>query len=163
MGSLCCCCLDQDESQVPLLSEHPRSRYETVQEIRGAPIGKKWYHGGILDEEAQYRLKRVAEDNGDFLVYDAPRRHGEYVLLVFYNGKCHRWKIGRRRDGSYFLGVDGAGVRSYQSVRELVKRHRGLRAKPLKFEHGGTVRLNNYAYVPENAGKAKYGGYDVEA
>lgn len=161
MGSVCCC-QEQDQSQMaPLLRE--RARYETVQEIRGAPIGKKWYHGGILDEEAQYRLKRVAEENGDFLVYDAPRRHGEYVLLVFFNGRCHRWKIGRRRDGSYVLGKDGPGVKSYQSVRELVKRHRGLRAKPLKFEHGGTVRLNNYAYVPENSGKAKFTGYDVEA
>ena len=122
-----------------------------MQEVEGAPIGKKWYHGGISDEEAEYRLKSVAEGNGDYLVYDGGRR-GEYVLLVYYEGRCHRWKISRRRhDGRYIVGRDGPGVESYESVRVLVKHHRGLiNSKPLKLEHGGSVKLANYAFVPEN-------------
>ena len=153
MGSLCSCLSSDggtDESQAPLLGGSTKS-YEHVQEVEGAPIGKKWYHGGISDEEAEYRLKSVAEGNGDYLVYDGGRR-GEYVLLVYYEGRCHRWKISRRRrDGRYIVGRDGPGVESYESVRVLVKHHRGLiNSKPLKLEHGGSVKLANYAFVPEN-------------
>jgi hypothetical protein len=127
-----------------------------VQEVEGAPIGKKWYHGGISDDEAEFRLKSVAENNGDYLVYDSSRR-GEYILLVFYDRKCLRWKISRRRDGRYIVGRDVPGVESYESVRMLIKHHRGLiNSKPLKLEHGGTVKLANYAFVPENDGSSTW-------
>ena len=136
----------------------PRRRtFESVEEVEGAPIGKRWYHGGITDDEAEYRLKSVARGNGDYLVYDAGRNRGEYVLLVFYEGRCLRWTIRRRRDGRYIVGLDGPDVESYESVRQLVKHHRGLiNSKPLKLEHGGTVKLANYAYVPENDASSKW-------
>ena len=156
MGSLCSCLSDNPEERAPLISS--RRHFESVAEVEGAPIGKKWYHGGIDDDEAEYRLKSVAQENGDFLVYDVKYRRGtEYVLLVFYEGKCHRWRILRRRDGSYILGRDRPGVESYKTVRQLVKHHRGLiNSKPLKLENGGSVKLTNYAFVPENAGNSKW-------
>ena len=161
MGCLNCCPEGEaDASPSPISPLLPsRKPYESVEEIEGAPIGKKWYHGGIPDEEAEYRLKSVAEDNGNFLIYNSPRKKGEYVLLVFFDGKCHRWRIARRRDGTYVVGRDGPGVKSYPSVRALVKGHRGLRAKPLQLEHGGSVKLTNYAFVPENTGSSRWRGY----
>lgn len=169
MGGICSCCFEDGEGSgdngvlKPLLQSVGQSRsFEAVQEVKGAPIGKKWYHGGISDDEAEFRLKSVARDNGDYLVYDSNQlvgRRGEYVLLVFFEGKCHRWKISRRRDGMYVLGKDGPGVKSYESVRELIKHHRGLvNSKPLKLEYGGTVKLANYAYVPENTGRSRWNG-----
>lgn len=155
MGCVCGC-LQQCFGEEPEGDEgasllQSRRQYESVAEVEGAPIGKKWYHGGIPDEEAEYRLKSVARGNGDYLVYDASHRRGEYVLLVFYEGRCHRWKISRRRDGRYIVGRDGPGVESYEDVRQLIKHHRGIvNSKPLKLEHGGTVKLANYAYVPDN-------------
>ena len=158
MGSLCSCLNDSEgEDRGPLMQSFPRRNFESVEEVEGAPIGKKWYHGGISDEEAEYRLKSVARGNGDYLVYDSGRRRGEYILLVYYDGKCHRWKITRRRDGRYVVGGDGPGVESYESVRQLVKHHRGLiNSKPLKLEHGGTIKLADYAYVPENDGSSRW-------
>ena len=55
MGSLCSCLCNEssnEEETVPIL--RPRT-FETVREVEGAPIGKKWYHGGIDDNEAEYR------------------------------------------------------------------------------------------------------------
>ena len=147
MGSLCCCLEEhQTRAREPLASAYPRASYEMAQEKQGAPIGEKWYHGGIVDEQAKHHLKGSAKVNGDFLVYDAPNQHGKYILLVFYNGDCHQWRISRKRDFSYFLDKDGFEVEpeSYQSVRELIKRHRGLTGKPLMFEGGVKVKLNNY-------------------
>ena len=158
MGCLCSCLNDDTEgggARAPLV---PRFRkFESVEEVEGAPIGKKWYHGGISDYEAELRLKSVAQGNGDYLVYDAAYPRGEYILLVYFAGKCHRWKITRRRDGRYVVGRDGPGVESYESVRQLIKHHRGLiNSKPLKLEHGGTIKLANYAYVPENEGSSRW-------
>ena len=159
MGCLCSCLQDDSEGddRAPLLnSVVPRRNFQSVQEVEGAPIGKKWYHGGISDDEAEFRLKSVAETNGDYLVYDSSRR-GEYILLVFYDRRCLRWRISRRRDGRYIVGRDVPGVESYESVRMLIKHHRGLmNSKPLKLEHGGTVKLANYAFVPENEGSSKW-------
>lgn len=156
MGCLCSCLKDDDDRAPLLESVIPPRNFQSVQEVEGAPIGKKWYHGGISDDEAEYRLKSVAEGNGDYLVYDSSRR-GEYILLVYYERKCLRWKISRRRDGRYIIGRDGPGVQSYESVRMLIKHHRGLvNSKPLKLEHGGTVKLANYAFVPENEGSTKW-------
>ena len=157
---LLCCYLKNDSDggdRTPILPRVvPQRNFQSVREVKGAPIGKKWYHGGISDDEAEYRLKSVAEGNGDYLVYDSNRR-GEYILLVFYDRKCLRWKISRRRDGRYIVGRDEPGVESYENVRMLIKRHRGLiNSKPLKLESGGTVKLSNYAFVPENDGKRRY-------
>lgn len=156
MGSLCSYCFGDDterEERGSLLQS--RRSFESVAEVEGAPVEKKWYHGGISDDEAEYRLKSAAQGNGDYLVYDGNR--GEYVLLVFYEGRLHRWQIRRRRDGRYIVGTDGPGVESYESVRQLIKHHRGImNSKPLKLERGGTVKLANYAYVPEKGASSKW-------
>jgi len=160
MGTLFSCLKDDSDGngRTALLTGVVSQRnFQSVEEIEGAPIGKKWYHGGISDGEAEYRLRSVAGGNGDYLVYDGKRRGSEYILLVFYEGKCLRWRISRRRDGRYILGRDRPGVESYESVRMLIKHHRGLiNSKPLKMERGGTVKLANYAFVPENDSSTKW-------
>ena len=157
MGSVFSCLNDSSgqSERNPFLESVgvPQRNFQSVEEVEGAPIGKKWYHGRISDDEAEYRLKSVAKRDGDYLVYDSDRR-GEYILLVFYERKCLRWKISRKRDGRYIVGRDRPGVESYESVRMLIKHHRGLmNSKPLKLEHGGSVKLADYAYVPENNSK----------
>lgn len=96
------------------------------------------FHGNIEDSVAEQRLKSAAEQDGDYLVYDLYTRagpvHGNYILLVYCGRNLYRWKISRRQDERYVLGEldEIAGmVKSYASVRELIKAHRGLTGKPL--------------------------------
>ena len=131
-------------------SSRPRhSRpFEKVVDETGAPTDKRWYHGGITDAQADYRLRSVTTKDGTYLVYDNPTARGEYVLVVSVGGKLHRWRIIRRSsDNKFVLGKDSPGARAHESVRKLIKYHRGLNGKPIMLEHGGRVILNDYAYV----------------
>lgn len=159
----CCCCEPEDSEHLPLLRSQDELRrndgfpsiksshgYEHVEDIEGAPTGKKWYHGGITYREAEYRLRSssLSVDDGTYLVYDNPMKRGEYVLLVYCKGRFYKWKIIRRpSDGMYVLGENRPGVKTYKSVSKLIKHHRGVTGKPIKLEHGGTVKLNDYVYV----------------
>ena len=126
------------------------SGYERVGDVVGAPIDRKWYHGGINLREAEYRMRscdpKIRRD-GTYLVYDNPRRRGEYVLLVYHKNELRRWKIIRReRDGKYVLGEDSPGAVAHTSVRKLIEYHRGITGKPIKLEHGGSLKLSDYVY-----------------
>ena len=164
LWNCCCyCCDEEDPEYLPLLRSQEDFRrsdkshsikssrgYERVEEFPGAPTEKKWYHGGISHREAEYRLRSSSPsvEDGTYLVYDNPMKRGEYVLLVYNKGSFYKWKIIRRpSDGQYVLGEDGPGVKTYESVRELIKHHRGVTGKHIKLEHGGTVRLRDYVYV----------------
>lgn len=164
MSLLCCCSRDpEDPEHLPLLRSQEEFRrsdgshsikssrgYEKVEEVEGAPTNKKWYHGGISHREAEYRLRRSSPpvEDGMYLVYDNPAKRHEYVLLVYSQGSFYKWRIIRRRsDGQYVLGEDGPGVKTYKSVSKLIKHHRGMTGKPMKLEHGGTVKLTDYVYV----------------
>ena len=133
-------------------THHIRSSrgYERVEEFPGAPTEKKWYHGGISHREAEYRLRvsSPSVEDGTYLVYDCPEKKNEYVLLVYSQGRFHKWRIIRRQsDGQYVLGEDGPGVKTYSSVSRLIKHHRGVTGKHVKLEHGGSVKLTDYVYV----------------
>ena len=128
---------------------------EKVYIYEGAPLDRRWYHGGINSRVAEQRLKSAAYgdgaacDNGVYLVYDDPRTRGNYILLAMYERKCVRWNIVRRADGTYILGMDGPGVVSHSSVRKLIEYHRGLNGRPIKVQQGGTLKLRrDYAMVP---------------
>ena len=90
----------------------------------------------------------AAKEDGNYLVYDfydenGPS-HGNYILLVFCGGKLYLWKISRRQqDGRVILGEDNTEtVKSYASVRELIKAHRGITGKPLaRLADGQLVKL----------------------
>lgn len=129
----------------PTLRYH--SQFECTVDVAGAPTDKKWYHGGITEDEAINRL-RMAHENGTYLVYDNPSRRGEYILLVYSDSELHRWRIIRRKDGMYVLGDDVPGARTHDSVAKLIKYHRGLTGKPIMFAEGGRVTLGDYAYMP---------------
>ena len=173
MGSCCCTCSeDQEEEQRPLTGTFSTStmydrdkalKFEHVQaDIHGAPTNKKWYHGGITDEEARIRLRSVtggedtenvdnwSEYTGVYLVYDNHGRQDEYTLLVYYRGDLCKWMISRRKsDGQYILGKDGPNVSGHKSVRNLIHYHRGATGKAIKLQHGGTVTLKkSYPYQP---------------
>lgn len=110
---------------------------------------KKWYHGRISDEEADFRLKVGADGHdGSYLVYDNPRKRGDYVLLVVHEQRLFRWKISKRKtDSKYILGMDGSGVIGHDTVKDLIHHHRGVRGKPIKLEDGGVLTLSKeYVY-----------------
>ena len=117
--------------------------------VEGEPTNKKWYHGRISDRQADSRLLRVAGNvNGAYLVY---KRTDGLTLLVHYRRNVHRWKISRRsRDDKYILGRDGrdgAYVKGFDTVSQLIKYHRGIKGVPLILEHGGSVKLSKeYVY-----------------
>ena len=147
MGAALCCYnhnLNDGRSIVP---RRRTRQFESVPEIVGAPVGKLWYHCSITESEAKARLEKVAVRNGNYLVYDFPTVRGNYVLLVFYEGTTHQWKISRRQDGRYILGeyLQDQGLQmdqtSYDSVKQLIKAHRGLSGKPLRLDNGETVTL----------------------
>ena len=147
-----CSCFSGQEEEIesrPFLDSSSPQAFENVEDIPSAPTDKKWYHGGITDSQANFRLRSVAGEgrNGTYLVYDNPSRRGEYVLLVYKNGELHRWRIIRRKDNKYVLGEDTPDARAHDTVRKLIKYHRGINGKPILLEHGGRVTLGDYAYV----------------
>ena len=148
-----CCCFDgsgeRDERQPLFQQDHPGpADVEKVVDDVGAPTDKKWYHGGITDAQADFRLRSVTQKDGTYLVYDNPAARGEYILLVTVNRQQHRWRIVKRRsDDMFVLGEAAPGARGHESVRKLIKYHRGVTGKPIMLEHGGRVVLGDYAYV----------------
>ena len=116
--------------------------------IFGVPTDKKWYHGSITDAQAEYRLRSVPQKDGTYLMYDNPAARGEYILLVTVNRQQHRWRIVKRgSDGMFVLGEATPGALGHESVRKLIKYHRGVTGKPIMLKHGGRVVLGDYAYV----------------
>ncbi len=158
------CCGDDAETQPLFPSPPPESRrtsgrrtlvhdrVEHVSDVAGAPVDKKWYHGAITDEQASNRLIQVRPppENGTYLVYDDPKHAGQYILVVYKEQEVHRWGIRRRRDGMYILGDDCPGAIAHETVRKLIKYHRGVNGKPIKLVGGGVVRLTkSYVYIDD--------------
>lgn len=112
--------------------------------------GKKWYHGGISNNTADARLDKAASgNNGSYLVYDNPnkKRNAPFLLLIYFREGHIRLTISEI-NGKYFLG-DEVGEK-YQTVRELIKYHRGIRGQPIKLSGGQLVTLSK-SYVQQNS------------
>ena len=142
------CCISSDSESDSVTNRLGRD-INTTPEIGPIPTTKEWYHGNITNNEAEERLKFAAKEDGNYLVYDfyneAGPVHGEYMLLIYFDGgKVYQQKISRRRDGRFILGEDKlAKVESYASVRELIKAHRGMTGKPLaRLADGRLVKLS---------------------
>lgn len=123
--------------------------FERTQEVEGAPTDRRWYFGRISADEADRSLRQGARGHeGSYLVYDNPRRRGEYVLLAVHDRRPHQWRISRREsDSKYILGDDGMGVVGHASVTDLIHHHRGVKGKPIKLERGGVMKLSKeYVY-----------------
>lgn len=135
----CCCCRCNQE-------------YEIVDDLQGSPTGEKWYHGKISHREAARRLRESgpSAEDGTYLVYDTPRKQGEYVLLVYHERRLHRCKILRRQsDNKFVLGADRPSSKTFSSVEKLIKSHRGFTGTPFQLQDGGRVKLRDYVYVVE--------------
>ena len=138
---------DENGSGAPFFE--PTRTFESTQEVAGAPTDRRWYFGKITHNEADRALEQGARGHeGSYLVYDNPRRRGEYVLLAMHNQKSYRWRISRRKhDGMYILGEDGEGVVGHKDVRDLIHHHRGITGMPIKLQHGGVMKLSKeYVY-----------------
>ena len=162
MGALCtvfcfdCPCCDPDaKDQKPLLTTpRPPSRIARSKpfEVRdeGPPTDRKWYHGKISLEKAEYRMQTCRpgiRKDGTYLVYDNPKSPGEYVLLVYYKSELRKWKIIRRdEDQRYVLGNDSPGAVAHTSVRKLIEYHRGICGEPIKLQQGGSLKLSDYVF-----------------
>lgn len=156
MDQLCCCCnfaSDDHENQSFVATTSTRRRpgsYTSSRQFEaGAPTDKRWYHGGITDAEADRAIRSSGiSKNGLYLVYDNPTARREYVLLVYVDNELHRFRIiRRRRDNQFVLGKDTPGAKAHESVRKLIKYHRGLNGKPLMLEDGRRVKLGDYVYL----------------
>ena len=97
------CCISVDPDRPADIDDPDHNNIDTTlqlctPEIVGAPVAKEWYHGNISNNEAEERLKFAAKEDGNYLVYDfyneAGPVHGEYNLLVYYDGG----KVYRRKD-----------------------------------------------------------------
>ena len=112
----------------------------------GAPTDKGWYHGGITDAKADSSIPKVC-NNGLYLVYDCPTSKRDFILLVMAGNKLHRLRIVKRRcDNQYVVGRDIQAALGHESVRKLIKYHRGLTGKPLILRNGRRVVLGDYVY-----------------
>ena len=155
MGSCLGSCCDDGvpyhyEESTPFLGYRVSSRFQSVRHVEGAPTDKKWYHASITNQEAERRLGIGSRGNDNsYIVYDNPRKAGQYILLVINKEKLYRWKIIKRQsDGKFIIGEDIPGAKGFDSVRELIKAHRGIRGKPIKTDAGMTLTLSRtYVYV----------------
>ena len=135
--------------------------YQGVNDVPGAPNDRRWYHGGISDNEAKQRLKSMAgvgERGSIYLVFDNPEYNkrlslhqhntkARYILMLLKRETIVRWYITRRTlDGLYVIGDDNADSRGHASVRKLIEYHRGWTGKPLPLKNGGRVVLGDYCY-----------------
>ena len=152
MGDCASCFSAEDEEtgQIRPLIGSSGPAFERVAHKKGAPTDKKWYHANISNDEAERRLRSAGRGiDGAYLVYDNPRKSGEYVLIVLKSNRVYRWKICQRKsDKQYVLGDDVPGSEGYTTVRELIKAHRGVTGKPIKTDGGLSITLNrSYVYI----------------
>ena len=153
--------------------------YQGVRDIPGAPNDRRWYHGGISDNEAQLRLKDMegVGERGVYLVFDNPEyqkapssrsgshssQHNDkarYILMLLKDMLIFRWYITRRSsDGLYVIGDDNADSRGHSSVRKLIEYHRGYTGKPLPLVRGGRVVLGDYCYVGGEDNSTRWSDY----
>ena len=131
----------------------PKFNTIIIPEFEGAPTAKQWYHGSITNDEAEDRLKTTAKEDGNYLVYDfydenGPA-YGNYILLVYCGRKLYPWKISLRQDGRFILGEEDntKRVKSYASVRKLIKAHRGTNGKPLPRPNDGRLVKLTPGYI----------------
>ena len=119
----------------------------------GAPQDKRWYHGPIDHWEAKNRLKNApGVTDGTYLVYDNPKKEGEFFLLVFQKGSVHRFCIEQPAEGKFILcdrhNPSIVNRVEHSSVRELIRYHRGISGRPLHLEEGrGVLKLTDYVVM----------------
>ena len=138
---------------MPFMEDHFNEDQQV--DVPGSPHGQEWYHGGIKDNEAEYRLKLGGRgDDGAFLVYDGKRKGEHYYLLVLYRRKPQRLLITRRAtDGKYILGWDIHGSITYASVADVINKHKegmfGFGGQLLPLPGGAAVKLQGYVLYKE--------------
>ena len=137
MNRLCCFYSEHNEVAAPR-----RTRTGTLTSS-GTPTDKLWYHGNISHARAERMIPAVCS-NGLYLVYDSPTSKRDFILLVKLDDEVHRFDIVKRRSDQYVLGSDTLEIRAHESVRKLIKYHRGLTGKPINLKDGRHVVLGDY-------------------
>lgn len=137
---------DSDRGEMVLDAEAESTQLES------APLGKRWYHGDITPAQAQTRMRsaRVRKD-GTYLVYKNRFSPGDYILLVYYSKEYHKLHIRRRSDNRKYVLKDYTYEPvQHDSVKKLVKYHRGLLGKSIQLQQKGSVRLKECVVNPEH-------------
>ena len=133
------------EETIPILQSRA---YKQLTAVAASVLGEKdkWYHGNVIHQEAENRLRAEANGtNSMYMMYDSPSRLEEYVLLVYNGGEMHRWAITQRQeDGKFIIGDNLAGVRAHETVQELLNYYSGFFGKDLKLHNGGPVKLRGF-------------------
>lgn len=121
------------------------------EQFQGAPVGKRWYHGDITLSEAQNRMRLApSRKDGTYLVYDNKFSEGNYILLVYYNEEFNKFHIRRSGAQKYVLKDFTLDPVEHDSVRKLIKHHRGITGKSIKLEHSGSIKLTDCVVNPEH-------------
>ena len=141
-----------DESDTKLLKDELKTVVFPPDEL----FHKPW-HFVATPKDAKARMANAKKkEDGTFLVYKSVRSdfsHEEsdsYVLLVYYQGEIKKMEIIRKRktDGGekfvYVLGKDGKNAKPHETVRLLVKYHRGSAGKHIELGDGNKVILFDY-------------------
>ena len=61
------CCIPAVDPVRPIPDDRDTS---SAPEIVGAPTAKEWYYSNITNNEAEDRLRFLAKEDGNYLVYD---------------------------------------------------------------------------------------------
>ena len=128
----------------------PDAEAESAQ-LESSLVGKKWYHGDITPSQAQARMRsaRVRKD-GTYLVYKNRFSQGDYILLVYYNKEYHKIHIRRRSDNRKYVLKDFTYEPvQHDSVKKLVKYHRGILGKSIQLQHKGSIKLKECVANPD--------------
>ena len=132
--------LDDDNEDI----DTPRPNDDT-EELKKKP----WYFEGSF-EEANLKMKEAKKkEDGTYLVCNNPDRKGSYVMLVYYQGEIKKMEISRKP--AKFVYVLGEGAKTHDTVRQLIKHHRGVTGKPIQLGDGNKVILFDYIKQPKGS------------
>ncbi|MGI9283410.1 MAG: SH2 domain-containing protein [Endozoicomonas sp.] len=121
----------------------------TIKKLEEAVEEKRWYHGNISDEEAESRLRRgCGGKDGTYLVYDSPEHEGEYRIFIYNKRDVQKLTITKRFTPKIGDQYNLSGHEQWhETLKELIKYHRGLTGTPLELENGSRVRLSEHVYL----------------
>ena len=141
-----------DESDTKLLKDELKTVVFPPDEL----FHKPWHFVATPKDAIARMANAKKKEDGTFLVYKSVRSdfsHEEsdsYVLLVYYQGEIKKMEIIRKRktDGGekfvYVLGKDGKNAKPHETVRLLIKYHRGSAGKHIELGDGNKVILFDY-------------------
>ena len=110
-------------------------------------LEKPWYFVGSMEDAMSKMENAKKKEDGTYLVCNNPDREGSYVMLVYYQGEIKKMEISHKP--AKFVYVLGEGAKTHDTVRQLIKHHRGVTGKPIQLGDGNKVILFDYIKQPK--------------